>query len=405
MSYIQSSIELLCHFFQSIPVIFVNIGLQAIVSYLCLNLIVTPLFIAYQTQLILSVFSVLFFFMNIAFLLILVGLEYLGLAVLLVYAGAIIMILLFIIMLVKLQETENQPFSARAPNLWGANLLQLHTKQAKVKSASLVLCLIGGAFFLTYSCKSIISDLVPLMTVGARVYAPSLQVFSSYSAETGNLGGQMTFENLGIIVPYQPTYKDTALLDETNPNYIPWLFKHFNMQLETKFQPIILGGVPENSWPGMLIGEAPSYNQDRWALNLVGQFGFLNELVPGYLWVSELTDISHKLPTIEGVIYEHVRQLGVGDITTKTWDFYPSSRPWVYSFPERPMEELLKAEGMPQIYAQECELKDQLIFPRKDISNISVDLYTKYSPALVLASLCLFVAMVLSFLLTDFQLR
>lgn len=405
MPYIQSSIELLCHFFHSIPVIFVNIGLQAIVSYLCLNLIVTPLFIACQTQLMLSVFSVLFFFMNIAFLLILVGLEYLGLAVLLVYAGAIIMILLFIIMLVKLQETENQPFSARAPNLWGSNLLPLHTKHTTVKSAALVFSLIAGALLLTYSCKSLVYDLVPSMPVGTQAYAPSLRVFSSYSAEAGGIRSQLTSEDLGIITPYQPAYRDTALLDESNPNYIPWLFKHFNMQLETKFQPIILGGVLDNSWPGLLIGEAPSYNQNRWALNFIGQFGFLNELVPGYRWITELTDISPTLPTTEGVTYEHVRQLGVGEMTNKTWDFYPSTRPWVFSFPERPMEELLKEESMPKIYALECELKDQLIFPIKDISLISVDLYTKYSPALVLASLCLFVAMVLSFLLTDFQLR
>ena len=64
----------------------------------------------------LSVFAVLFFFINAALLLITLGLEYLGLAVLLVYAGAIIMILLFVIMLVKLQETEEQPFSLMVPS-------------------------------------------------------------------------------------------------------------------------------------------------------------------------------------------------------------------------------------------------------------------------------------------------
>ena len=94
---------------------FVNILPQATISYLCLNLAVTPIFIAFQSQLMRSVLSVLFFFINAAFLLIMLNLEYLGLAILLVYAGAIIMILLFVIMLVKLQEIEYQPFATLNP--------------------------------------------------------------------------------------------------------------------------------------------------------------------------------------------------------------------------------------------------------------------------------------------------
>jgi len=101
--------------FKEFLVNFVNILPQATISYLCLNLAVTPIFIAFQSQLMRSVLSVLFFFINAALLLIIINLEYLGLAILLVYAGAIIMILLFVIMLVKLQEIEYQPFSNFSP--------------------------------------------------------------------------------------------------------------------------------------------------------------------------------------------------------------------------------------------------------------------------------------------------
>lgn len=69
------------------------------------------------------------------------------------------------------------------------------------------------------------------------------------------------------------------------------------------------------------------------------------------------------------------------------------------------MEQLLKTKDIPLIYATELELKDQIRFPINDISNISSTLYTKHSATLVLASVCLFIAMVLSFLLTDFKVR
>jgi len=116
MNLLHSFVTSLMNLLSFLPEIFVNSSKAAIVSFLCLNLAVTPIFIACQTQLMLSVFAVLFFFINAALLLITLGLEYLGLAILLVYAGAIIMILLFVIMLVKLQETEEQPFSLMNPS-------------------------------------------------------------------------------------------------------------------------------------------------------------------------------------------------------------------------------------------------------------------------------------------------
>jgi hypothetical protein len=144
-----------------IPGTFVNIPSQAIVSYLCLNLAITPIFIACQTQLMLSVFAVLFFFINTSLILIILGLEYLGLAILLVYAGAIIMILLFVIMLVKLQETENQPFAALAPSRWASNQVSFQGQHVQYRSLFLILAITLGALLLTYSCKTLIIDLTP----------------------------------------------------------------------------------------------------------------------------------------------------------------------------------------------------------------------------------------------------
>lgn len=101
----------------------------------------------------------------------------------------------------------------------------------------------------------------------------------------------------------------------------------------------------------------------------------------------------------------NVSQLVNYSDTLKQWEFYPRTRFGVYAFPELPMQELKYNTDIPQIYAQSCELRDQLVFPNKDISNISSVLYTLHAPALVLAAVCLFVAMVLSFLLTDFKVK
>jgi len=183
-------------FFNFIPEILVNIPQQAIVSYLCLNLAITPIFIACQTQLMLSVFSVLFFFINTSLLLITLGLEYLGLAILLVYAGAIIMILLFVIMLVKLQETEEQPFSILTPSKWDANFVTIQPRHIKTRSIFLILIVIFGAGFLTFSCKSLIADLQPgLVFTTQESAAPALSLFS----ELGKVktSDQLTLFSLG----------------------------------------------------------------------------------------------------------------------------------------------------------------------------------------------------------------
>lgn len=102
---------------------------------------------------------------------------------------------------------------------------------------------------------------------------------------------------------------------------------------------------------------------------------------------------------------QRLAQLVYPELSKKSWDFYPRTRYGVFDFPTQPMDQLLYNTNIYGSYAAEYELKDQVCFPLQDISNISSSLYTKNAPTLVLASLCLFIAMVLSFLLTDFKIK
>jgi hypothetical protein len=106
-----------------------------------------------------------------------------------------------------------------------------------------------------------------------------------------------------------------------------------------------------------------------------------------------------------GDVLESMENLVNPASTIKSWDFYPRTRYGVYDFPSQPIQELKANNDIPLLYAQECELRDQVLFPQKDITNISSVLYTLHAPTLVLAAVCLFIAMVLSFLLTDFKIK
>ena len=91
--------------------------------------------------------------------------------------------------------------------------------------------------------------------------------------------------------------------------------------------------------------------------------------------------------------------------TVKEWAFYPRTRLGVYDFPTAPVQKFYSNNDIPVLYALESEFKDMFPMPQKDISTISSVLYTLHAPTLVLAAICLFVAMVLSFLLTDFKMK
>ena len=90
----------------------------------------------------------------------------------------------------------------------------------------------------------------------------------------------------------------------------------------------------------------------------------------------------------------------------REWTYYPMrTYRGIYDFPEVPYKLLRDTFDSRLVYSAKVELLDQTLFPRTDLSYISSKLYTTYAPALVLASVCLFIAMVLSFLLTDFKLK
>lgn len=346
----------------------------------------------------LSVFAVLFFFINAALLLITLGLEYLGLAILLVYAGAIIMILLFVIMLVKLQETEDQPFSILAPSKWSSSFVPLQAKHIKTRSVFLITAIILGAVLLTYSCKAIVADIHPLHT-SEIPYA--INSFAGYNRDS--LPEATTIFSLQASAQYP---NNIAFLNTYNsneePNHIPWLLKYFSDRLETKFQPLVLENVESGIWTSLALSSAPSYNVDKLAFNLAGQFGHLKELLPSYNWV-QLLQVGDIPPT--GHPLESVSKLIDYDSTEKQWAFYPRTRLGVYTFPTAPVQSLHTNFDIPSLYALESEFKDAFPLPKKDISTISSALYTLHAPSLVLAAICLFIAMVLSFLLTDFKMK
>lgn len=396
MNLVHAYVNTFVTFFHSIPETFVNFSQQAIVSYLCLNLAITPIFIACQTQLMLSVFSVLFFFINAALLLITLGLEYLGLAVLLVYAGAIIMILLFVIMLVKLQETEEQPFSILAPAKWSSAFVPLQVQHIKTRSIFLITAIILGALLLTYSCKSIVADIHPLTNYAQ---SNSLHTFAEYSkgVSTSSVLSSKDLNTLPENLVFINTFSSTS-----EPNHIPWLLKYFSNRLEDKFQPLVLENVNSGIWANLTFLNAPSYNIDKLAFNLAGQFAHLQELLPVFGW-------SHLLPIGEihstGTPLESLAQLVDTSTTIKQWVFYPRTRLGAFTFPTMPVQIMSTNLDIPALYALDGEFKDMFPLPKKDISVISSVLYTLHAPALVLAAICLFIAMVLSFLLTDFKMK
>lgn len=391
-----------CGFFHSIPETFVNISSQAIVSYLCLNLAITPIFIACQTQLMLSVFAVLFFFINTALLLITLGLEYLGLAILLVYAGAIIMILLFVIMLVKLQETERQPFSALNPTKWKAEFLPLTATHTKIRSGFLIATTVIGAMALTYSCKSMVSEIYPISEGQISSFAPSLEIFGAtlLNLTSNPYAGEIQCVE-GNLVPQVGGLFNTVFNPKT-PNYIPWLLTYFNGILEAKFQPIVLETPSNAIWSALALSAAPSYNLDRFTFNLAEHFGILSEILPK-------TDYSQSSITLEKLpgswMHDVINPLIDYTKTERLWGFYPRTRLGVYEFPSDAVGSLRANPQITSYYAQISEWTDYYSLPKQDISVISSVLYTLHAPSLVLASICLFIAMVLSFLLTDFKLK
>ena len=389
--------------FKEFLVNFVNILPQATISYLCLNLAVTPIFIAFQSQLMRSVLSVLFFFINAALLLIIINLEYLGLAILLVYAGAIIMILLFVIMLVKLQEIEYQPFSNFSPQAWNSTNLTVKKKHTKLKTGFILSVLILGASILTYSCSAVIADLT---TMSNGVSKDLVSFFNMY----------MSPSDIGILdesklcyskhaLPrhaYQPPNFDTYAVMETN--FTPWFLTYFNSILETKFQPLVLENEKSAITSTHTLFTGPSYNIDKWVLSLVSQFGHLSELTSEYAWLTPKLDPIISFPST-GNPLTNIEKLGTEGAATREWTYYPRIYRGIYDFPEVPYNLLRETFDSRLLYSAEVELKDQLVFPRTDLSNISLKLYTNYAPALVLASVCLFIAMILSFLLTDFKVK
>ena len=106
-----------------------------------------------------------------------------------------------------------------------------------------------------------------------------------------------------------------------------------------------------------------------------------------------------------GAPLDAIRELPFPEGNLKEWAFYPRTRLGVYDFPTEPIKLLHQNDDIPRLYALDVEVKDLFPLPPTDISTISSVLYTLHAPTLVLAAICLFIAMVLSFLLTDFKMK